>query len=183
MTNKCHSVFIALVIACAAISVVAADGIGSAWYGSPVGRCYESIQEYLIMSFGSEYQTDDNIKVVEVKPSVPAATHRNHSHLMWVLDTTPGVNVTRTLFRVESSGKSCAVLYAPLSSSISLSASSHGELPVRITTQDSPPAGFEGNRVVYKLDSLSGTYAPMSCLKVSKAGAQRRVSCSRAFSD
>jgi hypothetical protein len=102
---------------------------------------------------------------------------------VWAMDMTPSVNITRALFKVESNGKACAVLYAPMSSSLELQLTAEGELPSQVEAQDTPPPGFDANRVVYRLVPGTHNYAPAACFKVNSAGRARSVDCCEAHLD
>ena len=150
------------------------------WSESPVGKCYLSIDEYLILNFGVEYKNDENIKII----SAPSANFNKRKHTeqyLWTMDTTPSLNITRVLFKIEKNGKACAILYVPLSSYVSFKLSSQGNLPTLVTSKDSPPPDFSINKIIYKLNISNGTYAPVSCIKVNPNGKDLKISCNRAF--
>ena len=151
----------------------------SAWDGSPVGKCFNSLDDYLVASFGPEHSSDENIKVVPV----PSPRPEREERFVWVMDTTPNVNITRALFKLESHGRACAVLYAPMSNSVPLQLTAEGRLPPEVVTQDTPPAGLEANRIVYRLDPVGGNYAPAACFRITSAGTTRSIDCGKAYTD
>lgn len=183
MTSKLLNASITALLACTVCSANAFSNTGAAWEGSPVGHCFRSIEQYLSTSFGPEYRSDENIKVVPVKSITSHQSRETAPTFVWVTDVTPGINATRILFRVQPIGKACAILYAPLSSTVSLKTTFKGSLPTRVTTLDSPPPGFEANQIIYRLNPKSGTYSPATCFKVASTGKQRKINCNLAFTD
>lgn len=152
------------------------------WSESPVGKCYESLDEYLILNFGTEYKNDENIKIINLA-SLNFNKKKHIKKYFWVMDTTPELNVTRILFKIRKNGEACAILYVPLSSYVSLKLSTQGNLPTLVTSKDSPPPGFLTNKIIYKLNIFNGTYAPVNCIKVNPKGKDIKISCDRAFQD
>lgn len=177
MTGRLLSAALVALLGCIPLSSAANGAVGTAWEGSPVGRCFSSLDAYLTATYGPDHASDENIDTVAV--TVPSSSRR----LMWAVDKTSGVNVTRVLLDVGADERACALLYAPVSSSVSLARATVGGLPTEITTSDSPPPGFASNRVVYKLDRAQKTYAPTACFKVPRRGGPRRIDCARAFTD
>jgi hypothetical protein len=149
------------------------------WSDSPVGRCFNSVQEFLVEKYGSDYASDENIKSVALGKAKEAS---HDSIFLWVMDLTPGVNITRTLV-MEKGGRACAILYAPLSSDISLQNLPRGGLPKMIVTNDSPPPGFSRTRIYYKLNKNNNTYLPQSCYQVGPSRQKTKIPCSQAFAE
>lgn len=177
MTRKLVSGAIVALVGCVAFSGAASGMNTTAWEGSPVGKCFASIDAYLDAAYGLDHASDENIGTV---PVVFAGSSRR---LVWAVDKTSGVNVTRVLLDLGVDGRACALLYAPVSSTVKLARSTVEGLPARITASDSPPPGFRSNRIVYEFDRVRRTYVPTTCFKVPGRGNPRRIDCTRAFSD
>lgn len=79
--------FIGVVLTHLIICGVASAGDGSAWGGSPVGKCFPNVNEFLIAEFGTQYKSDENINLI---------TTAIGKQFVWVIDMTPGTNVTHT---------------------------------------------------------------------------------------
>lgn len=173
MTAKSHRFFVLLWTLGQPLFGLAAGGADSVWEGSPVGRCFESVESYLKANFGKDYANDENIK------GIPFNAPKGQS-LHWVIDSTPGVNPSRTLLS-QKDGRVCAILFVPLSSSVTFDISTQGNFPDTATSLDTPPPGFDSNKIIYKLDERTGNYLPKTCLRVSAAGAEREIDCKQAF--
>lgn len=136
-----------------------------------------------LLKIWRKLRIDENIKSIPLRNASPNTKETgNDSTFLWVVDLTPGVNVTRTLMMMKD-GKACAILYAPLSSDISLQSVPRSGLPKTIVTNDSPPFGFSITRIYYKLNKNINTYLPQSCYKVSLPRRKTKIPCSRAFTE
>lgn len=152
------------------------------WSASPVGKCFNSINEYLILNFGDNYKNDENIKIINLY-SLNSIKNKYAKQYAWTMDTTPSVNITRTLFKLKKNGKACAILHVPLSSFVSFELKADGELPTFVTSINSPPPDFSAYKIIYKLNNFNGTYAPNSCLKLSNKRKEVKIPCNRAFQE
>jgi hypothetical protein len=144
------------------------------WSGSPVGKCYVSLDQYLESTYSERYHDDENIRVSKLKGGDGKKSY------YWVWDNTPEVNVTSTLFEVAPSGRACGLLYVPLSNLVSLKLDRAGNLPNELSSTDSPPAGYPTTRITYRRNR-DGTYRTALCESVN-ARARRVIDCSRVFS-
>lgn len=179
--NKFHEMLIGFACLVSPFFVCAEQG-QSAWQDSPVGRCFSSINDFLAEKYGPDYTSDDNIKTIPLRDSKSVSDGTLESGFIWAIDATPGVNITRTLLRIKDNGQTCAILYAPLSSEISLQYLPAGGLPKLVITIDSPPPDFNGNKVIYGLNKKTSTYRPLACYKV-KNKKTTKIPCNRAFLD
>ena len=126
--NKFHEMLIGFACLVSPFFVCAEQG-QSAWQDSPVGRCFSSINDFLAEKYGPDYTSDDNIKTIPLRDSKSVSDGTLESGFIWAIDATPGVNITRTLLKIKDNGQTCAILYAPLSSEISLQYLPAGGLP------------------------------------------------------
>lgn len=181
MKNKFHEMLIGLACLVSPFFVCAKQG-QSAWQDSPVGRCFSSINDFLAEKYGPDYTSDDNIKTIPLRDSKSVSDGTLESGFIWAIDATPGVNITRTLLKIKDNGQTCAILYAPLCSEISLQYLPAGGLPKLVITIDSPPPDFNGNKVIYGLNKKTSTYRPLVCYKV-KNKKTTKIPCNRAFLD
>ena len=161
---------------------VCAEQGQSAWQDSPVGRCFSSINDFLTERYGPDYSSDENIKTIPLRGGKSVSGGRIERGFVWAIDATPGVNITRTLLRINDNGQACAILYAPLSSEISLQYLPANRIPKLVITNDSPPPNFDGNKVIYGLNKKTSTYRPLVCYKV-KNKKTTKIPCNRAFLD
>lgn len=152
--------------------LLATTSLAGPWDGAPTGKCYKTLNDFLATSFGNEYTDDENIKVVEAKDL--------STEYRWVLDLTPGTNITRTLIFLNGGSAACVVLVAPFSSSIKVTASTSG-IPTSITTTDTPAPGHPTTEVEY-LPNKSGFYEAKSCFEKGALD-KRRISCDKAFEE
>jgi hypothetical protein len=154
---------------------------GSVWEGSPVGKCHSSLEEYLAQIFGQNYASDENIK------TIPITSHKNPTNresYVWAMDTTPTLNFSRTLLRINNSGgRTCAILYIPLASTVSFSLTPTGNLPDIAKSSDTPPPGFASTEIIFRLDRRSGTYAPRQCSKVLTSKQRQTIACDKIHTD
>lgn len=144
------------------------------WSGSPVGKCYASLDQYLKTTYSERYHDDENIRVSKLEGG-----DRKKSYY-WVWDNTPEVNVTSTLFEVGPNGRACGLLYVPLSNLVMLKLDRAGNLPNKVSSTDSPPAGYPTTRITYRRNR-DGTYRAALCESVN-VRASREIPCSRVFS-
>lgn len=153
-----------------AIEAGAADSAYGVWAKSPLGTCYNSLEEYLIETFGEEYKSDENIQVTNAFKAT--------DKYKWVRDITPEVNITRVMFKIESNHRACAILFIPYASTILESTEKSSDLlPIRIITTDSPPPGFPETEVIYRLNMDKQIYLPEQCFKHSLGKKKIKVSC------
>jgi hypothetical protein len=183
MKNKFRKLLICAGYMTVPVMSCAAQNLG-AWSDSPVGKCFASVQDFMVQRYGADYASDENIKTTPMSHAgsnlmgrIPVAA------FVWVMDITPGTNITRTLLMGKRSRQTCAILYAPLSSDVSLKRLTDGGLPDVVVTNDTPPPGLNGNRIVYRLDRKSNTYSPQKCYRINPAKIALKTSCALAFSD
>lgn len=137
-----------------------------------MGKCYRTLNDYLEATFGSSYKEDDNVKIMEAAGYSP--------QYKWVIDLTPGTNVTRTLISLRENNSACVVLVAPFASSIRVEPSKTG-MPIKITTTDTPAPGYPTTEIQYSLTD-SGVYEPTKCSEIRKRR-KKLISCEKAFSE
>ena len=156
--------FIALIssIGCASESV---------WSNSPIGRCYSSISEYMIQTFGSDYQEDENLKITN------AADNEKYK---WAYDATPGKNITRVLFEIGQDS-ACVILYIPLASTVLTDKSDckFTDVPKYFVSRDTPPPGFPETEI-YFYRNKKGLFGPVDCYHVINRRKQS-IDCNKAF--
>lgn len=73
------------------------------------------------------------------------------------------INATRTLFSIDDSGKACAILYIPLSSSDDFNFSTDGSLPKVVHSLDTPAPNYSATKITYVFDEKTGAYSPNKC--------------------
>jgi hypothetical protein len=147
----------------------------SVWEDSTAGKCYASIEEFNKTNYGDDYLNDDNIQKIAVKKS--------NKKLYWVLDKTPGVNITRTLIHIKSKEMACAILHAPFSSDISFKLTQSGSLPLTARSKNSPSPGFPTTTVTYKINRSTGIYKPVECQSKMPGKRAIKINCNNAFSE
>lgn len=140
------------------------------------GKCFSSVVDFLAQTFGAAYAEDENIKTVPFSDGGVGLKKKGES-LSWVVDMTPGVNVSRTLLRLRENGEVCVLLDAPFSSSIKFKLSSNGGLPSKVISFDSPPPGFEKIQTEYFYVRKSDSYAIKRCYKIKWSGKKVKISC------
>ena len=158
------------------IATVAYSADAEPWDNKPVGNCYKSLDHYAGMKFGLEYEKDDNIKII---PLPEVGFSRGGLHYFWVSDMTPTQNYSRVLFKVQKSGRACAIMLAVSSTSVSLERIENGVLPFHITTTETVAVG-PATVVVYQLNNTSGNYFPFRCYK-SLLNNRKKIACNKAF--
>lgn len=168
--NKLSMVLFATLIATAAYPANAAP-----WDNAPVGNCYKSLDYYVGMKFGLKYKEDENIKIIPI-PEVGIT--RGGLHYFWVSDMTPTQNYSRVLFKVQKSGRACAIMLAVTSTLVSLERIENGVLPFHITTEEA--AIGPKTVVVYQLNNASGNYFPFRCYKRT-VNKRKEITCNKAF--
>ncbi|WP_146763551.1 hypothetical protein [Xanthomonas oryzae] len=146
------------------------------WPGSITGKCYPSLKDYISSAFPWTKDGDDeNIQVTEVSKA-----KNLENFYTWIIDKTPGTNVTRTLFRVSKT-QACAVLNAPMSSSIEFKMANN-KLPNEAISIDTPPPGMPMTKIIYKLDSDSEDFHPYRCETITQSsGIAKKIDCLEAF--
>lgn len=181
MTSKVLSfvLIIALVGLHSSAQCGADPSLKGVWRGSPTGKCFDTLDEYLGASYGEYYKGDENIRVLKVE----GGKRKGGVSFLWVIDMTPGVNITRVLFEEFSSGRVCAVLYSPLSSSIDFRLAADGTLPKYVVAKNTPSPGFSATRVTFKLDPSARSYFPYRCQSISAKGVIKNINCDSAFLD
>jgi hypothetical protein len=100
-----------ILIASCVYTIQAGVAIGKTrtiWSDSLVGKCFSSIENYMVAAYGSDYRSDENIKTIPFRPSHDGKGGK--TELMWALDLTPQINIARTLVRIEPSGRACVSL-------------------------------------------------------------------------
>ncbi|MGU2315843.1 hypothetical protein ACSEV1_27280 [Pseudomonas aeruginosa] len=145
----------------------------SIWDGSPTGKCFSKLDDYLSDEFGVNYRADENILLKR------ASEHESVKYY-WVSDTTPAINTARTLFSIDSSGSACAILYIPLSSSDNFHFSIDGSLPKVVHSLDTPPPNHSATKVTYVLNKKSGVYSADKC-ELINGGSSEVIDCRDAF--
>jgi hypothetical protein len=148
-------------------------------YAALVGQCYASVDDYFEKTYGPDFRLDENLKIHEV--ATPKTTLANKVKYTWALDTTPSVNITRVLFKVEPSAKACSILYAPTSSSLIFTLTPAGDLPTNVISKDSPSPGLAAIHVSYHLNTNTGIYEPSKCVRVTKKIYKKNISCDLVF--
>lgn len=177
MKDKFHKlIFLSLLVPILSTSHASEVSIGD------VGPCYDSLESYMSKAFGSDYTDDDNIKFEEVESLTTKSIAKTRNRYYWVYDQTAGVNITRTLFERNHSGKFCAILQIPLSSGNNFHLKDDGSLPSFVESTDSPPPDFPGTRVVFKLDRATHVYTIKECFR-SKNGRETKVRCKKIFAN
>ena len=147
-----------LLVIVATVAPAAPVKTGGIWANSPVGKCYDSLEHYLLTTFGEGYKDDANIQV--------ANAFEESEVYKWIRDVTPGVKITRVLFRVENDRRACAVLFVPLASTVrEIRGKDAGILLKAIIATDSPPPGFPESEVVFRLDGKKQIYRVDQCFK------------------
>lgn len=147
--------------------------------GEGVGHCYDSLASYMSETFGEQYQDDENIKQELVQNGSGDNVSERPSYY-WVYDATPGVNITRTLFEKDKEKRFCAILQIPLSSGNDFRIKKDGSLPDVVKSIDSPPPGFPGTKIVFRLDKKHHFYRMSECLRV-RNGIEKKVNCKKIF--
>ncbi|WP_165973880.1 hypothetical protein [Paucimonas lemoignei] len=146
---------------------------GGIWADSPVGKCYSSLDDYMVNVFGPDYKDDDNIQIIDATS--------NSNQYKWVFDKTPGINITRVMLRLEKSQRACAILFIPYASTVrEIRKENSTGLPTQFLALDTPPPGFPATEVLYQLDRKTNTYFPQQCTKRS-AGKKEKVNCASIF--
>jgi len=147
---------------------------GGVWADSPVGNCYASLEKYLAQTFGPDYMDDDNIQVTDA--------FGGSKQYKWVRDITPGINITRILFKLERDRRACAILFIPFASTVrEIRSDQRTELPSNFVAFDSPPPGFPGTEIMYQLDAKMNTYYPRQCLQLFSAEKKREIDSNFGF--
>jgi hypothetical protein len=167
MTSKLlKRLLYALIFALPSISI-GCENCG-VWTDSPTGKCFDSDEEFFEKTYGPGFREDENIRTLPIDSGL---------QYLWAIDATPQVNVTRTLLRREGGKRTCAIAYIPLSSTVSLGSIANNELPKEIISLDTPPPGFAGHKVIYRLDSTEGVYHPSECFRMVASSVPERVPC------
>lgn len=146
-----------------------------AWSSSNLGKCYSTPSEFMSSNFWEGYEEDENIRQVQLSGASEPLQY------FWVSDTTPQINITSTLLSVDKSGKSCVILYVPLSSSISFDLDKDGKLPSQATSIDTAPPDFPTTKITYQKGS-DGIYRPEACKHV-LGNKESTIKCEEAFSN
>ncbi|MBN6149856.1 hypothetical protein JR065_05855 [Xanthomonas sp. AmX2] len=148
----------------------------AAWPGSIAGKCYPSLNDYVLSAFPwTKDGEDENIRRITASETADGG-----EAYVWVIDATPNTNVVRTLFRVGAE-QACVVLDAAPSSTMELEISDN-VLPSQATSLDTPPPGIPMTRVIYKLDRDGSAYHPYQCERVeSAAGIGKKIDCAKIF--
>jgi len=157
-------------------SVIAFETVNDIWGQSTVGQCFESIDAYMIKTFGMEYRADENLQAISGDLELTGTLQNDFK---WVIDFTPTVNYSRTLFRIGRNGKACIILEAPFSTSLAF-ATGKGKLPLYIVATDSPHSGSMGNEITYRLNAES-RYSPAICRQTSHFRRKKIIRCKDAF--
>jgi len=149
--------------------VYAAD---TAWANDPTGKCYQSINKYMVETFGSNYDNDENLKIIN-------ATKRGD--YKWVFDATPEINITRILFKVKKNS-ACVILYAPLSSTIkpNREIDKFDKKPQYFISINTPAPSFPTTKILYA-KNRQGFFSPKNCYQIGKV--DKKINCSDAFKD
>jgi len=157
-----------------AIEPAVAGNTGGVWANSPLGKCYGSLEHYLLATFGERYKDDENIQVVNA--------YEESETYKWVRDVTPGVNITSVMFRIEDDHRACAILFVPLASTVrEIRGKGTNILPEKIIATDSPPPGFPESEVVFQLDEKQKMYRPDQCFKQSPGKKKMKVRCASLY--
>lgn len=151
----------------------AQEGDFGIWKDGPLGKCFGTAEEFLSTVYGGHYAEDENIRLTPLTVS-----NRNY---YWVLDTTPQVNITRTLLERRGEGKVCVILHAPLASSLTPDLTSHKTFPREVATLDTPPPGFDARKIVYKFSSKERLYRPVNCFLIPRNAPAKPVSCKELY--
>lgn len=156
------------------LSIAEALPIKGIWADSPVGKCYSSLEEYLVNTFGANYRNDEGIQVTDA--------FEGRLQYKWVRDITPRINITRVMFRLEEDRRACAILFIPFASTVTeIKDRSVTELPIKFHAFDSPAPGFPRTEILYQLDAKAGIYYPKQCVKHFSTGKKRKFNCMYAF--
>jgi len=147
------------------------DGV---WANSPLGKCYSSLDQYLISTYGPDYKNDENIQTDDVL--------ENSHKYKWVRDITPGINITRVMFELRKDQHACATLFIPFASTVrGIGIEKATGLPAKFLALDSPPPGFPATEILYQFDAKTSTYFPKHCLKRFLTGKKQKVNCASVF--
>jgi hypothetical protein len=149
-------------------------------HASPLGRCYPSTKSFLQSEYGDAYEDDENIATVSVD-GVVGAGFSESPEPFWVLDKTPGSNITRSLLQLRLGHGVCVILYAPMAAEINAKFGRHGELPREVTSKSVPSAGFPSIWLNYSLEKSRRIFVAKKCFKVDSGGAKQAVNCSKVF--
>lgn len=144
--------------------------------GSVAGRCYPSLDDYVLSAFPwTKEGEDENIRRITASEAADGG-----DAYIWLIDATPTTNVARTLLRV-SAAQACVVLVAAPSSTMELDISGN-VLPNEATSSDTPPPGLPMTKVVYRLNADGAAYHPHRCERVeSPAGSSKKIDCVEIF--
>lgn len=148
---------------------------GGIWADSPVGKCFESLDKFMNDKFSTGYRDDENLEIKKFM------NKKINDDYFWVLDKTPGTNITRFLFSRKENEKICAIMYAPSASSIKSEIKEDGGLPSKFIAIDSPPPNFPITEITYRLEN-NNNYSIYSCVHI-KNNKRKIFSCDKAFLD
>jgi hypothetical protein len=159
-----------------------ADSEGAAWKESPVGKCFSSVEAYLLYIYGEPYMHYEEVVTETVEH--PRADKMPSSYV-WAMDTTPMRNWSRVLLRVDKkTGRACAILFTPAASFVDFKLKPSGQLPEFARSRDIPGGFFNPTEVVYRLDSRWQYYLPSVCYSISwKNGKRKKVDCNSVYRD
>lgn len=171
MSVKLHELFSASFISFIVLISSVGCASESVWSSSPIGRCYPSINEYMIQTFGNDYQEDENLNITNASA--------NDSY-KWVYDATPGKNITRVLFEIGLNS-SCVILYIPLASTVFTDKGDYAfaVVPKYFVSRDTPPPGFPETEI-YFYRNKKGLFDPVNCYHI-KNRRKQSIDCNNAF--
>jgi hypothetical protein len=116
-------------------------------------KCYEKIQDFLILQFGENFQQDENIVRVNVIDT----------KLTMIIDKTPTINPSRYFFYTRKNDvRACLVLTAPIANDVDFSKPLINGAPVNITTR-SAGQGSNDVTIQYKWIASKQLYMPAFC--------------------
>lgn len=175
MPSKFLKIIYAFLISTLPLFGCAAQPDVDAWSTSNLGKCYTTLDDLMSNNFWEGYEDDENIKKYKLNVTSKSINY------IWINDTTPKINITNNLISIDKSGKACIILHAPLSSSISLTLDSNGQLPSQATSVNTPPPGFPATKITYQRDD-DGIYHPKSCSRII-GSKEKPIECKDAFID
>ena len=173
MNDRFHRLLKTLISLFFVLSSSTSFSSDSIWDSSPLGKCYSSVGEYMLQTFGEEYKSDENLKISDADRS---------SKYKWVYDATPEKNITRVLFNIGKDS-ACIILYAPFVSAMKSDKGNFvfSKLPTYFISSDAPAPGFPQTEIHY-LQNKRGLFAPADCYHISDHRKQK-LDCNKVFTD